>query len=61
MSQPYITESLIDWTRAKRIAGSGCHGHVHLNVESKTFEPLELDKLGSIVSALSAQNQLSVF
>ena len=37
----YITESLIDLTRAKGIAGNGCHGHVHLSVESQAFEPVE--------------------
>ena len=37
----YITESLIDLTRAKGIAGNGCHGHVHLSFESQAFEPVE--------------------
>jgi len=36
----YITESLINLTRAKRIAGNGCHGHVHLSFESQEFEPV---------------------
>ena len=33
----YITESLIDLTTAKGIAGNGCHGHVHLSVESQAL------------------------